>query len=244
MTNDDLQLLREFRAEVPAPSEEARRTAYTYATRPQQHPSRRSLVRRPRGLVPAALAGAVLAASLVAAFTLTGGTTGGTTTTGQGIGSLGADTAFSATLAQPLPNGRQISLADAPGELGAPVTLPSSSLVQPFSTRAGLGGWPVSCPHCRGHRPVTGPDLRIRAATPADPSATYQGIAEGTPNIFQFIHLNGVPALVAKENSDDTGQNFGSVTFVSGGVEIRVMGHNDTATLTSLAQSILAQMGS
>lgn len=161
----------------------------------------------------------------------------------QGPGSQGADTAFTATMAQPLPNGRQISLADAPGELGAPVTLPSSSLVQPSA----LGPVWVA-----GQSPVLtvavtvpsqGLIFEYTRPAPTDPSATYQAIAQETPNIFQFIHLSGVPTLTAKENSDDTGHNFGSVIFVSGGVEIRVMGHTDQATLESLALSILSQSG-
>jgi len=74
-----------------------------------------------------------------------------------------------------------------------------------------------------------------------DPAATYQAIAREDPRSFETIALNGGTGLVVKQNSDDTGHNFGGVVFVLDGVEIRVFGHYDTATLQSVAQSIVDQ---
>jgi hypothetical protein len=42
-----------------------------------------------------------------------------------------------------------------------------------------------------------------------------------------------------RENSDQTRANFGVVAFEVNGSEIRVMGHNDDATLETIAESIL-----
>lgn len=54
-----------------------------------------------------------------------------------------------------------------------------------------------------------------------------------------MIQLNGTPAWVLPQNSDDTGANFGAVLFEVNGSEVRVMGHNDDATLEGIARSIL-----
>ncbi len=70
--NDDLQRLREFRAEIPAPDEETRRTIYAYATSKPQSRSQRSVRWRPvlvTAVAVAALAGAGVAiAAGVGAF--------------------------------------------------------------------------------------------------------------------------------------------------------------------------------
>ena len=62
--NDDVQLLREFRAEIPAPDDETRRTIYAYATSKPQSRSQRSARWRPvlvTVVAVAALAGAGVA---------------------------------------------------------------------------------------------------------------------------------------------------------------------------------------
>jgi len=62
--NDDVQLLREFRAEIPAPDEETRRTIHAYATGKAQSRSQRSGRWRPvlvTAVAVAALAGAGVA---------------------------------------------------------------------------------------------------------------------------------------------------------------------------------------
>jgi hypothetical protein len=56
----------------------------------------------------------------------------------------------------------------------------------------------------------------------------------------EVIRLGGgLPALVVKQNSDMTRHNFGAIIFNLAGDEIRVMGHDDQATLEALALSIL-----
>ena len=51
-------------------------------------------------------------------------------------------------------------------------------------------------------------------------------------------------AQCVQENSDDTGANFGEIIFNVAGTEVRVMGHNDQATLQGLAESILSRSSS
>jgi hypothetical protein len=72
-----------------------------------------------------------------------------------------------------------------------------------------------------------------------DMSASYREIARENPNSFQTIELNGGTALAVKQNSDETGHNFGGVAFVLNGLEITVFGHYDESTLQSVAQSIV-----
>ena len=65
------------------------------------------------------------------------------------------------------------------------------------------------------------------------------GVPEG-----EVITLNGtVPALAVRQNSDETGVNFGAIIFNVGDSEVSVIGHKDQATLTDLASSILSQEG-
>lgn len=73
MTNDDLQLLRDFRAEMPAPDEETRRRIYAYATTEPKTklPARRW--RLPSVAVAAAVAAAVIAVLLVSPWSGSGG---------------------------------------------------------------------------------------------------------------------------------------------------------------------------
>src|SRR4051812_14682421 len=73
MKNDDLQLLREFREEIPAPHEATRRRIYAYAT---SEPETRLGARRwklPSVAVAAALAASVIAVLLVSPWSGRGG---------------------------------------------------------------------------------------------------------------------------------------------------------------------------
>jgi hypothetical protein len=86
--------------------------------------------------------------------------------------------------------------------------------------------------------PSDGSAAHWQALTTSMPSPS--GASEG-----QVISLGGgVPALAVRQNSDDTGANFGVIAFNVNGTEVRVMGHNDEGTLQGLASSILAQAGS
>lgn len=64
-------------------------------------------------------------------------------------------------------------------------------------------------------------------------------MAKGLP--ASVVDLKGTPALVIRQDSDVTGRNFGVVIFKRSGAEVRVMGHNDQATLEALARSIINQ---
>jgi hypothetical protein len=86
---------------------------------------------------------------------------------------------------------------------------------------------------------------------PSDGSAAhFQAMAQSMPSPSgasegHVISLSGgVPALAVQENSDDTGTNFGEIIFNVGGTEVRVMGHNDEATLQGVAESILDRSNS
>jgi hypothetical protein len=85
MTTDDLQLLREFRAEIPAPDEETRRRIYAYATNPapsRWHEASRRLSVPPLHLRFAVPAVAAISATAVAAVVFAGalGGSSGTST--------------------------------------------------------------------------------------------------------------------------------------------------------------------
>jgi len=99
--------------------------------------------------------------------------------------------------------------------------------------------------------PTQGMVMEYTRPAPSDGSAAhFQGMAQGmvspsgTP-IAQVISLSGgVPALAVQQNSDETGSNFGEIIFNVGGTEVRVMGHNDQATLQGAAESILDRSNS
>lgn len=146
------------------------------------------------------------------------------------------------TLARPLlPPAHQMSLADATSAFGAPVVLPSTTLVQPSDVGPvweGSGGPTTTVA-------VTYPTqgvmiIYMRPAPFSDPVTAYQGLTQSLPE-SHAVQLNGTPAWVLPQNSDDTGANFGAVLFQVNGSEVRVMGHNDEATLEGIAQSILAR---
>jgi hypothetical protein len=72
------------------------------------------------------------------------------------------------------------------------------------------------------------------------PRAHFQQMAQGL-RASKVIDLNGRAALVIRQDSDQTRHNFGVVIFKLNGNEIRVMGHDDQATLEALALSMLNQ---
>jgi hypothetical protein len=160
------------------------------------------------------------------------------------------------TLAQPLPPplAERTTLSDATAALGTPIVLPNTALVQPFDAGA---VWMDSLHDKEGHPVVTnvavtfpsqGVIVGYTRPAPSDGSAAhFQAMAQSMPSRNggsegQVITLDGgVPALAVQQNSDDTGHNFGSVSFNMAGSEVSVIGHNDEATLESLARSILSQ---
>jgi hypothetical protein len=80
---------------------------------------------------------------------------------------------------------------------------------------------------------------------PSNGSVThFRAVAQGI-SLARVVRLHGgVPALVVKQNSDQTGANFGLIAFNVGGSEIRVLGHYSSANLQRVAQSILDRSNS
>lgn len=145
-----------------------------------------------------------------------------------------------ATIAAPLgPQANQVSLADAPAALGAPVTLPNSSM----ASSANLGTlWTANYGGDNTVVAVTFPQagLIVEYERPAQtPPAIYPTLAQEHPNFMSVTDLNGVPALEVAQNSNQSAADLSSVEFVAGGTQITVLGHDDEATLKSVAQSIL-----
>jgi hypothetical protein len=140
---------------------------------------------------------------------------------------------------------QQVSLADAGTDLGGPVTLPDSAQAKPSDVGA------VWAENSSGEGQklvdvaVTFPKqgLVVRYARPPipDPLSNYQVAVSNSEG--SLIYLNGgVPALADQSQLPD-GSNWGFVQFVAGGMTIVVMGHPDRATLQSVAQSIIDQIG-
>ncbi|MGH3008349.1 MAG: hypothetical protein ACRDLM_02915 [Gaiellaceae bacterium] len=151
------------------------------------------------------------------------------------------------TVARPLPAfAKQTTLADAQAALGQQVVLPQTAVLGPSD------GGPVWMASFGGQTavaatfPAQGMIMEYTRPAPSDGSAShFQSMTESMPSRNggsegQVITLSGgVPALAVQENSDDTGANFGEIIFNVAGTEVRVMGHNDEATLQGLAESIL-----
>lgn len=234
--SDDLQLLRQFRAEIPAPSAKARSQAYADAT---NAPPRRIWQRR-----PALSAAVALGCVTIAVFVTAGFFAGGGPGLKTGKDSLQGESP-QPTIQNPLlPPASQVTLAQASSAVGSALVLPSTPVVQPSDAGpvwvAGSGEAKTAA--------VTFPALGLiveylRPAPYADPQTGYEQMAQGL-NASQVADLSGTPALVVQQDSDQTGANFGVVAFEVNGAEIRVMGHDDSSTLEQIAQSILSRSGS
>jgi len=91
---------------------------------------------------------------------------------------------------------------------------------------------------------VTFPSRRViveyERPAPSNGSASHFAAMAKGMNDAQVVRLGGsVPAFAVKQNSDMTRHNFGVIIFNVAGSEIRVMGHDDEATLEASALSIL-----
>ena len=138
-----------------------------------------------------------------------------------------------ATVARPLPapTAKEVSLAQAAAPIRQAIVLPATSLVGP----AEVGPVWVDSVGTKAIAAVTFPSQGvfieyITGYLRHHPGGGYQAIAEQDPRSFQTIFLNGWTALAVKQNSDQTGHNFGGVIFRLNGLEIRVFGHYDEAT--------------
>jgi hypothetical protein len=258
MTNDDLRLLREFRAEMPAPSEATRQRIHAYATSggaPRSFAStwrHRLFPVEPKRRV-AVLAGAVvcaaLAASLIGVFVL-GQSNTKSMEPGlhEGLGTIGP------VMPQPP---RSIPITDLSLTIGAPVALPMTSLVQPTDAKSA---------NAEGVCPVvstTGIDgaCFVTVRFPSQPLTVEYNRPTGQPGPAGFaadvqtmkqeaarhpgsgradlLDLNGVPAMFSTGDYSLGAEGTASIHFIVGETAITIYGDQDEATLQTLAQSIL-----
>lgn len=147
-------------------------------------------------------------------------------------------------MTSPLPFGQKTTLTDADTKLGTTIALPntsqmSSSNVGAVWVRQDGGGQSTSVAVTL---PSAGLILQFNrpVSYPQPPAEMYQTEASQEPNMESAIDLNGVPALATKQDSDQTGQNFGAIEFVVNGTRIAVLGHYDLATLETFATPLLA----
>jgi hypothetical protein len=195
--------------------------------------------RRPsrRLVLVAAIALAVLASALIAGIT-TGGHSGSSESSMEPeLSTIGV------TSVAQLP-GKKVTLAEASTAIRQPIVLPDSSLVR--ASDAGAAWVSGRFPNVTAavSFPSAGVFIDYTVPTPVpDMSVSYREIAQQNPRSFRTIELNGGTALAGKQNSDETGHNFGAVVFVLNGAEISVFGHYDEATLQAVAQSIIDRSG-
>jgi hypothetical protein len=194
--------------------------------------------RRPqrRLVLAVAVVAAALAAGLVGvfAFDRTNAPPRGTVPTG-----LQSSVGSPPTVDHPLLGAKQVSLAAAATAIGRPIVLPDTSLVGASDAGPAWVNGALPAVTAAVTFPSEGMFIEYTLPPPADPTATYQAIAREDPRTFETVVLNGGTALAVKQDSDQTGRNFGGVIFVLNGVEIRVFGHYDEATLQTVAQSIV-----
>ena len=150
------------------------------------------------------------------------------------------------TVERPLAGAQQTSLGDATAALGPALVLPDTPAVGPADAGpvwmlAGRNYVTVAVTFPKQGMFI---DYVWPGANSADPLAGYRALVQNNQPNFHLIDLNGVPGLAVDQSSDDTGLNFGVVAFTVGSTEIRVFGHKDQTTLTSVATSILDRMPS
>ena len=235
MTTDEIQLLRDFRSDIPEPDENTVRQAYAYAT---------SQSRRARWLrlhVPTTNRGRILgivvaasAATLIGLFAVPGSSPHHAST--QRAGNAPAT---------PFPVG------DASKEFGAPVILPNTSLLQPSDAASTAYEQWCPAPTPGASEPLCQVDVQFpaQAATisysrwppvSSDPLADYQAqLQTSTDPGKQIVYLSGIPALLLPK---DVTNNGSSIEFMLGKVTITVFARNyDGSQTQELAQSIVDQ---
>lgn len=139
------------------------------------------------------------------------------------------------TVAHPLSCAKRTTLARAAASVRVPLVLPKTMAVRPsdvgpvwtdISKRPARKGGTVAVTF-----PAQGVIVEYTRPVPfsGQPLPHFQRMAKGLP--ASVVDLKGTPALVIRQDSDVTGRNFGVVIFKRSGAEVRVMGHNDQATL-------------
>lgn len=153
------------------------------------------------------------------------------------------------SLQAPLPLGHLSTLADAASKLGTAIPLPSAtsgSGAQVSASSVGSVWVQQDDGGADTNVAVTFPSAGLivqyerPVPYPQAPAAMYQAEAKQFPNLMSVTDLNGVPALVTTQNSDQTGANFGAIEFVVSGTRVAVLGRYDTATLRTFAAPLLA----
>lgn len=154
--------------------------------------------------------------------------------TGRGLGLPGP------TLDRPLsPAAHRTTLGGAAVAWGASLVLPSTTSVQPSDAgpvwEENAGATTIVAVTF----PSQGLIVEYKRPVPySDPQTQYEGLTESLPG-SQVIDLGARPAFLIPQNSAVSGDNFGVVMFVVNGIEVRVMGHTDEATLKDIATSVL-----
>lgn len=248
MTTDEIQLLRDFRSDIPEPDEETVRRAYAYATT-QPRAARRLPLRLPattrtRVLGIAAVAGA---AALIGFFAMRG--------TSPHQAALTTPLFQKTVPAMQVP-ATQVPLSDAVKAFDAPIILPDIPLLQPSDADpAAYAQW-CPAPEPGVHEPICQLDVQFPAQSveisyqrwslpfSAYPSALafYETDLQADTNPGkQIVYLSGIPALLLPKQPGHSG----SIDFQLDGTRIIIFARDyDAAQMQALAQSIVDQAGS
>jgi hypothetical protein len=136
-----------------------------------------------------------------------------------------------------------VSLGNAQAALGVPIVLPDTS---PIGSPAEGSVW-LSTSGAETVAAVTYPAAGTWVGYQTgvnryydDVLLLYQAIANEDRASFRVVDIDGIPALAAEQDTDQTGGNPGSISFDAGGAQVTIIGHQALPKLQALAQSIIA----
>jgi hypothetical protein len=136
-----------------------------------------------------------------------------------------------------------VSFGDAQAAIGVPIVLPDTS---PIGSPAVGSVWLLSSgvvTVAAVTYPAAGTWVGYEVGANRyydDVLLLYQAIANEDRASFRVVDIDGIPALAAEQNTDQTGGNPGSIMFDAGGARVTVIGHHTLPELQALAQSIIA----
>jgi len=78
----------------------------------------------------------------------------------------------------------------------------------------------------------------VNILTTTDTKIDYARLAEPFPGIAEVITLRGVPAMVIRQDTDNAGENPGSVALTLGNSRIVVMGHYPASDLEGIVDGL------
>jgi hypothetical protein len=252
---DEIQLLRDFRSDIPAPDEETVRRAYRYATR-QPRAARRLRLHAPRsnqGRI-LAVAAATAAVALVGFLATPGRTRNPISSTGVAGGAVGS---AGVALANPF------ALNDAPSALGAPLFLPYTPLLKPADAAStayeqwcasASPGAPAQVCQVTVNFPAQSVQIVYSVAAKqwppqyqnyvTDPLAFYQSEMQTSTNPDkQIVYLNGIPAFLARTKDPNSAGSFIQFRLAEYAVIVFAQNYDPTQT-QELAQSMVDQASS